>query len=81
MVLAFHWLDLHQLLHQALILFWLGREDSNLRPADSKSVILPLNYFPPLVAAHDDPDMNQALTALPDPGRYLVLGRGFEPPR
>lgn len=27
-------------------LLWLGREDSNLRPADSKSVILPLNYFP-----------------------------------
>ena len=28
------------------LVYWLGREDSNLRPADSKSVILPLNYFP-----------------------------------
>ena len=26
--------------------YWLGRVDSNHRPADSKSVILPLNYFP-----------------------------------
>ena len=32
--------------HSATCTNWLGREDSNLRPADSKSVILPLNYFP-----------------------------------
>jgi hypothetical protein len=28
--------------------YWLGEVDSNHRPADSKSVILPLNYLPKL---------------------------------
>jgi hypothetical protein len=30
--------------------FWLGREDSNLRMAESKSAALPLGYAPPELA-------------------------------
>ena len=31
---------------KSLILHWLGREDSNLRMAESKSAALPLGYAP-----------------------------------
>lgn len=32
-----------------IFIVWLERHDSNVRPADSKSVILPLNYSPMVV--------------------------------
>src|ERR1700733_3078804 len=49
-------------------MYWLGREDSNLRMAESKSAALPLGYAPM---------RRKARTALAESGRTIVRG----PPR
>jgi hypothetical protein len=49
---------------------WLGREDSNLRMAESKSAALPLGYAPPCSSmAHG----SLVLTYGPD-GKHLRIG-------
>ena len=37
--------------------FWLGREDSNLRMAESKSAALPLGYAPPCYMLKRNPSL------------------------
>jgi hypothetical protein len=46
-------------------MYWLGREDSNLRMAESKSAALPLGYAPM---------RRKARTALAESGRTIVPG-------
>ena len=56
---------------------WLGRVDSNHRPADSKSVILPLNYFPTylvLTVGYDPTLLSPQLSVLPLSLHQDILG-------
>ena len=65
-------------------LYWLGGQDSNLRPTDSKSAILPLNYlpkklgavFPAVTASGMHPNAAVCVSRC-----IMVPNEGLEPPR
>src|SRR5262245_38776980 len=63
--------------------FWLGREDSNLRMAESKSAALPLGYAPPNwllrrdTAATRGRNIISGLTPINDCGASTAPGMPF----